>query len=151
MRAHIFHFIYWLFCRFPPSISSNKCLRRRSEIATVSLSQPSIPNKHGYSWREVWIARFLLKLHRVHFKIALITTGRHFHKTALQGLALFYILLFNPFAAPAVKFPGWTMHGRVCKQRIFRSYSTSTFNAIHFYDKPFACQCKKKKKKKKRG
>ena len=35
------------------------------------------------------------------------------------------------------------MHGRACKQYIFR------FSAMRFDENPFTCQCKKKKKKKK--
>ena len=47
----------------------------------------------------------------------------------------------TPSLPKALKFPGWKMHSY-----IFRSYSTSTFSAIHFYDNHFACQCKKTKR-----
>ena len=52
------------------------------------------------------------------------------------------------------------MHGRACKQYIFRSSNTSTLNAMPFVGDPFTCHCekeeeekekrKKKKKKKKK-
>ena len=37
---------------------------------------------------------------------------------------LFLHLLFNPFTAQPVKFPGWKMQGRAYKQYIFCSYNT---------------------------
>ena len=33
------------------------------------------------------------------------------------------------------------------KQYISRSYHTSTFNAIHFYENPFTCECEIEKEK----
>ena len=38
------------------------------------------------------------------------------------------------------------MHGRACKQYIFRSYNTSIFNSA-FDEDPFTCQCEKEDKK----
>ena len=38
------------------------------------------------------------------------------------------------------------MHGRACKQFIFRSYDTSIFNAMSFDENPFTCKCKKEDK-----
>ena len=56
--------------------------------------------------------------------------------------------LFNPFTAPACKkYPGWQMHGSTCKQCIFRSCNTSSFNAVCLCEDPFICQCKKENKK----
>ena len=56
--------------------------------------------------------------------------------------------ILTPSLPQPLKFPGWRMHGRVCAQYIFRSSSTSTFNA---YDNPFAYQCGKEKKKMVKG
>ena len=39
------------------------------------------------------------------------------------------------------------MHAGTCKQNIFRSYNTSTLNAMRFDENPFTCQCEKKKTK----
>ena len=39
------------------------------------------------------------------------------------------------------------MHGGACKQSIFRSCNTSTFNAMCFDENPFTCQCEKEKKR----
>ena len=41
------------------------------------------------------------------------------------------------------KFQGSKMQGHACKQCIFQSYNASTFNAVHFDENPFACQCEK--------
>ena len=38
------------------------------------------------------------------------------------------------------------MPERTCKQFIFRSYNTSTFNAMRFDANPFSCQCEKEDK-----
>ena len=38
------------------------------------------------------------------------------------------------------------MHGRAYKQYIFRSYDTSTFNAMRFDENSFKCQCEKEDK-----
>jgi len=35
------------------------------------------------------------------------------------------------------------MQGRASKQYTFRSCNTSTFNAVHFDENPFTCQCEK--------
>ena len=46
------------------------------------------------------------------------------------------------------------MHARTCKQYLFWSYGTSTFNGMRFDENPFTCShagAKKKKKKKKKG
>ena len=51
----------------------------------------------------------------------------------------------SPLPQP-VKFPGSKMHVRACKQYISRSYNTSTFNAMHFDESPFTCQCEKENK-----
>ena len=55
------------------------------------------------------------------------------------------IRLFPSLPQP-VKFPGWKMHGRACKQYIFRSYNTSTFSAVPFDESPFTWQCQKETK-----
>ena len=39
------------------------------------------------------------------------------------------------------------MHGHACKQYIFWSYDTSTFNAIRFDENPVTCQHEKEDKK----
>ena len=39
------------------------------------------------------------------------------------------------------------MHGRACKQYIFRSYNTSIFSAVSFDGDPFTYQCEKEDKK----
>ena len=46
-----------------------------------------------------------------------------------------------------VKFPGWMMHGRTCKQYIFRSYNIY-FQFYAFWWRTFHIHLKKKKKKK---
>ena len=38
------------------------------------------------------------------------------------------------------------MHGRAYKQYIFRSYISSTFNAVRFDENPFTRQCEKEDK-----
>jgi len=38
------------------------------------------------------------------------------------------------------------MHGRACKQFVFRSSDTSTFNAMSFDENPFTGQCEKEDK-----
>ena len=39
------------------------------------------------------------------------------------------------------------MQGRACEQYIFWSYNATTFNAMHFDEDPFTCQCEKEDKK----
>ena len=39
------------------------------------------------------------------------------------------------------------MHTRACKQYIFRSYNTSTFNAMPFDGDPLTCRCEEEDKK----
>ena len=39
------------------------------------------------------------------------------------------------------------MHGRACKQCIYRSYNTSTFNAMRLDKTPLTCQCETEDKK----
>ena len=58
-------------------------------------------------------------------------------------------LWFNltPSLSQLVKYPGWKMHGRACKQSIFRSYNTSIFSAMRLDEDPFTCQRKKKEDK----
>ena len=50
---------------------------------------------------------------------------------------------FNPCTTPACKILGLKNDGRTCKQYIFQSRNTSTFNAMHFDENPFTCQCYK--------
>ena len=38
--------------------------------------------------------------------------------------------MLNPFTAQSLTFPGCKMHGRACKQYIFRSYNPSTFGTM---------------------
>ena len=49
----------------------------------------------------------------------------------------------TPSLPQPVKFPGWKMYGRACKQYIFLSCNTSVFNAMPFDGDPFTCQCEK--------
>jgi len=56
-------------------------------------------------------------------------------------------LKLTPPLPQPLKLPGWKMHRRAYKQCISRSNSTSTFNAMRFYDNPFACQCEKESEK----
>ena len=58
-----------------------------------------------------------------------------------------YFLCLNPFTAPAWRFSGWKIQGRACRQYIFRSYNTSTFNAMRFDESLFTCQFEKRKRK----
>ena len=51
--------------------------------------------------------------------------------------------IINPFTAPAGNISGWKLQRRAYKQYIFRSYDTSTFNAMCFDENPFTCQCEK--------
>ena len=53
----------------------------------------------------------------------------------------------TPSLPQPVKFPGWKMHGRACKQYIFRFYNTPTFNARRFDENLFTCHCEKENKK----
>ena len=39
------------------------------------------------------------------------------------------------------------MHGHACKLYIFQSHKASTFEAMHFDEDPFTCQCKNENKK----
>ena len=48
---------------------------------------------------------------------------------------------FNPFTAPACN-----ISGLKDAQCVFRSYDTSTFNAVSFDENPFASQCEKENK-----
>ena len=57
--------------------------------------------------------------------------------------------MFNPFTGLACKLFGLgdaQVRG-TCKQYIFWSYNTSTFNAMLFDENPFICQCEKEDKK----
>ena len=69
----------------------------------------------------------------------------------LKGLFLRRLLLLNSSLTPSlpqpVRFPGWKMHGRTCKQYIFRSYNTSTFNAMRFDEILSHASAKKKTKR----
>ena len=53
----------------------------------------------------------------------------------------------TPSLPQPVKCPGWKMHGRACKQYIFRSCVTPTFSAVNFDESPFTYQCEKEDKK----
>ena len=53
----------------------------------------------------------------------------------------------TPSLLQHVKFPGWKMLGLTCKQYIFRSYSTSTFNDMRFDENPFTRQWEKEDRK----
>ena len=54
--------------------------------------------------------------------------------------------VLTPSLPQSVKFPGWKMHGRACKECIFQSYSTSASNAVHFDENPFTYQVKRRQK-----
>ena len=54
--------------------------------------------------------------------------------------------LVNPITAQPVQFPGWKAHGCACKQCIFGSCKTSTFNAMDFDEYLFTCRCEKEDK-----
>ena len=56
------------------------------------------------------------------------------------------IKMLTPSLPQLAKLPGGKMHGRVCKQRIFRPI-TSTFTAVRNYENPFTCQCEKENTK----
>ena len=56
------------------------------------------------------------------------------------------MIILTPSLPQPVKFPGWKMHGCACKQCIFWSYNTSTFNAMRFDENLFTCQCGREKK-----
>ena len=43
--------------------------------------------------------------------------------------------ILTPSLSQPVQFSGWKMHGRACKQYIFRSYVTSTSNAVSIDEK----------------
>ena len=45
--------------------------------------------------------------------------------------------LLTPSRPQPLKFAGWKIYGRACKQYIFRSYSTSTFGATRFDKKKY--------------
>ena len=61
--------------------------------------------------------------------------------TSLLGLVLLQMLTLTPSLSHPVKFPVWMMYGHACKKCIFRSYNTSTFNAMSFDENLFTCQC----------
>ena len=65
-----------------------------------------------------------------------------FHTRDCQPAAGSHLPLTISLPEP-VKFSGWMMHGHACKQYIFRSYSTSTFSAMRFYENSFTCQSEK--------
>ena len=54
--------------------------------------------------------------------------------------------VLTPSPPQPVKFPGWQMHDRACKQCIFWSYNTSHFNAVRFVENPFTCLAKGRQK-----
>ena len=54
--------------------------------------------------------------------------------------------VLTPSLPQSVKFPGWKMHGRACKECIFWSCNTSASNAVHFDENPFTCQVKRRQK-----
>ena len=56
------------------------------------------------------------------------------------------VSLTPPLPQP-VKFPGWKMQRRACKQFIFRSCNTSTFSAMRFDQSSFPMLVRKRKKK----
>ena len=60
----------------------------------------------------------------------------------------FIFIFLIPSLPQSVKFPGWKMHGHASKWYIFRSFNTSTFNAMRFDENPLTCQCKKKERRK---
>ena len=53
----------------------------------------------------------------------------------------------TPSLPEPVKFLGCKMYGYAYKQYIFKSYNTSTFNAVRFDENPFTCHCEKEDKK----
>ena len=55
----------------------------------------------------------------------------------------YYYSILTPTLPKTVKFPGSKIHGHTCKQYIFRSFNTFTFNAMHFDENPFMYQCEK--------
>ena len=64
-------------------------------------------------------------------------------KAATEMWMLFkFTVALTPSLPQPVKFPGWKMHGRGCKQHIFRSYDIY-FQCMCFDADPFTCQCKK--------
>jgi len=72
----------------------------------------------------------------------------------LNGWDLFPALFDRQWCGPLtpslplhVKFAGWKMQRRACKQYIFRSYDASNFNAVRLDENPFTCQCEKKTKR----
>ena len=54
----------------------------------------------------------------------------------MNGRAYKQYILFKP-----------KMNGRACKQYIFRSYDTSTVNAMRFEENPFTCQSENENEK----
>ena len=61
--------------------------------------------------------------------------------------ALYEGLAFNPFTAPACTISGLNDAQTRQQTYMFRSYNTSTFNAMHFYENPFKSECEKENEK----
>ena len=80
-----------------------------------------------------------------------IDTILNWTELTLQNLFVTIIIRHMPFVksgsgrltAPARKMSWSKMHGRACKQYIFRSYNTYTFNAMRFDENPLTGQCEK--------
>ena len=53
----------------------------------------------------------------------------------------------NPFIIPACNISGWKVHTHACKQYIFWSFDTSTFNAMRFDENPSRDSAKTEDKK----
>ena len=64
-----------------------------------------------------------------------------------QNLLQFFLFIIILTLTPSLTKPKRKMHRRAYKQCIFRSYNTSTFNAVRFDESSFTCQCEKEDKK----
>ena len=64
-----------------------------------------------------------------------------------KSRSLRFLVSLIPSLSQPGKFPDWKMHGCACKQYIFQSCNTSTFNAMHFLWKSFHMRVWKRKQK----
>ena len=70
-----------------------------------------------------------------------------FPGTEITALTPKSLAALTPSLPQTVKFPGWMMHVRACKQYIFR-FIKAIFNAMRFDGDPFrTCQCEKEDRK----
>ena len=132
-------------------------------FASLSLSSSSSSSSSSVNWPISFFWRQYMSLCGVRWKIkgacesvyghyrTETTGGRELRphpldSTTVRGSWTTFGGLLTPSLPHSVKVPGWRMHGRACKQYIFRFYNTSMFSAMRFDGDAFICQCDKEDK-----